>query len=53
MTKFDILIIFAQNIDRGYSLELTCTNNLCFRAKLRKLIYTPVNHSFSYTKVGC
>ena len=35
-----IFLIFAQNIDRGYTLEteavLTSTHNLCFRAKIRK-----------------
>ena len=35
-----IFLIFAQNIDFGYTLEaeavLTSTNNLCFRAKIRK-----------------
>ena len=43
MKKCDIFLIFAQNIDRGYTLEppqyeavLTSTNNLCFRAKTRK-----------------
>ena len=36
-------LIFAQNIDRGYTLEpplteavLTSTHDLCFRAKIRK-----------------
>ena len=40
---FDIFLIFAQNIDCGYTLEppreavLTSTHNLCFGAKIRKL----------------
>ena len=41
--KCDIFLIFAQNIDRWYTLEhrlneavLTSTHNLCFRAKIRK-----------------
>ena len=42
-----LVFIFAQNIDCGYTLEpvltCTCTHNLCFRAKLRKIMYTPVN----------
>ena len=30
-------LTFAQNIDCGYTLELlTSTNNLCFRANIRK-----------------
>ena len=32
--KYDIFLIFAQNIDWGYTLEppvLTCTHNLCFK----------------------
>ena len=45
--------ISAQNIDHGYSLEpldkavLTSTHNLCFWAEIRKIIYTPVNPSFT------
>ena len=54
--------ISAQTIDCGYSLEPSCvlnclgeavlmsTHNLCFWAEIRKLMYTPVNPSF--TKVG-
>ena len=36
--KTNIFLIFAQNIDRGYTLEpiLTSTHDLCFRAKIRK-----------------
>ena len=50
---FLVFFFFAQNIDRGYTLEplteavLTSTHNLCFRAKIRKKMYTPVNPSFS------
>ena len=59
--NFDILNMFAQNIDCGYTLEppqrvptiyvlegeavLTCTHNLCFGAKIRKIgipLHTPV-----------
>ena len=47
MKNCNIFLIFAQNIDCGYSLEpphnidcgysfLTSTHNLCFRAKIRK-----------------
>ena len=44
MKIFDIILIFAQNIDCVYTLEppqfteavLTSTHNLCFRAKIRK-----------------
>ena len=45
--------ISTQNIDCRYSLErlreavLTSTNNLCFWAEIRKLMYTPVNSSFN------
>ena len=39
-------LIFAQNIDCGYTLEPpTSTHNLCFRAKIRKIgipLHTPV-----------
>ena len=45
--NFDIFLIFAQNIDCGYTLEavLTSTHNLCFGAKIRKIgipLHTPV-----------
>ena len=46
--------IFAQNIDCGHTLEppqgkavLTTTHNLCFRAKIRKIMYNPVNPNFT------
>ena len=50
LKKFDIFLIFAQNIDCGYTLELgeavlMSTHNLCFRAKIRKIgvpLHTPV-----------
>ena len=56
MKYFDMFLIFAQNIDCGYTLEprfavLTCTNNLCFRAKVRKNVY-PCYPQFYYIKVG-
>ena len=49
----DNFLIFAQNIDCGYTLEpprrgeavLTSTHNLCFGAKIRKIgipLHTPV-----------
>ena len=58
MNCFDIILIFAQNIDCGYTLEppqvvgtceavLTSTHNLCFRAKIRKKMNTPVHPSFT------
>ena len=50
MNFFDIFLIFAQNIDCVYTLEpplLTSTHNLCFRAKNKKIMYTPVNPSFT------
>ena len=38
--------IFAQKIDRGYTLEpLQCTHDYCFRATCK--------HQFYYIKVGC
>ena len=47
MKNCDFFLIFAQNIDRGYMLELyrlreavevvlTSTHDICFRAKIRK-----------------
>ena len=43
---------FAENIDCGYKAVLTSTHNLCFRGKIRKRMYTPVNRGFT-VKVGC
>ena len=31
---------------------LTCTLNLCFKSKLRKMMYTPNKPQFYYEKVG-
>ena len=54
LKDFDIFLIFAQNIDCGYTLEpprrggsklLMSTHNLCFGAKIRKIgipLQTPV-----------
>ena len=52
MKMFDIFLIFARNIVRGYALVLTSTHNLCFRAKIRNNVY-PCKPQFSYIKVGC
>ena len=44
----DIFHMSSQNIDCGYSLEpLTSIHNLCFWAEIRKIMYTPVNPSFT------
>ena len=49
----DIFQISAQNIDCGYSLEPPRRggsneyHNLCFSAEITKIVYTPVNPSFS------
>ena len=47
-----IFLIFAQNIDCGFTLEpprsvLTSTHNLWFGAKIRKNRYTPAYSSFT------
>ena len=65
MNIFNIFLIFAQNIDCGYTLEppqcggsneteavLTSIHNLFFRAKIRKNVY-PCTPQFFYIKVGC
>ena len=54
MKNCDILLIFAQNIDRGYTLEpvQTSTHDLCFRAKIGKNEY-PYKPQFYNIKVGC
>ena len=49
MNNCDIFIIFAQNIDCGYTLE---PPHLCFGAKIRKKVY-PSKPQFYYIKVGC
>ena len=44
----DIFHISAQNIDCEYSIEpLTSTHNLCFKAEIRKTMYTLINPSFT------
>ena len=48
MKNFDIFLIFAQNIDCGYTsfVGTTSTHNLCFGAKIRKIgipLHTPVS----------
>ena len=49
--KSDIFHISAQNIDCGYSLEPRGGSNeytqSMFWAEIRKLMYTPVNPSFT------
>ena len=54
MKNCDIFLIFAQNIDCGYTLEppQTSTHNLCFGAKIRKNV-NPCKPQFYYMKVGC
>ena len=53
MQKCDIFLIFAQNIDCGYTLVLTSTHNLWFREKNRKKYVYPCKPQFYYIKVGC
>ena len=43
VTKCYVFLILAQNSEA----VLTSTHNLCFRAKIRKIKYTPVNPSFT------
>ena len=51
--KSEIFQISAQNIDCGYSLEpprwggSNEYHNLCFWAEIRKIMYTPINPSFT------
>ena len=54
MKNCDVFLIFAQNIDCGYTFEavLTSTHNLCFGAKIGKNVY-PCKPQFYYIKVGC
>ena len=53
MKNCDVVLIFAQNIDCGYTAVLTSTHNLCFKAKIRKNIVYPCKPQFYYIKVGC
>ena len=62
MKKCDSLLIFAQNIDRGYTLEtaslLKVVSNEYVRSmfleqKNKKNMLTRVNPQFYYIKVGC
>ena len=55
MKKFNTIIIFAQNIDCGYTLEavLMSTHDLSFRAKIKKINVYPCTPQFYYIKVGC
>ena len=56
--KNDIFYISAQNIDSGYTLELPRRGGSneypqsMFYSKIRKIMYTPVNPSFTIFKWG-
>ena len=51
--KYWYFHISTQNIDCWYSLEPPrLTHNLCFWAETRKIMYSLVNPSFFYIKVG-
>ena len=58
MKNCEFVLIFAVNIDRGYTLEppqwtvLMSTHNLCFRAKIKNKVY-PCKPQYYYIKVGC
>ena len=54
MKNCDIFLIFAENIDRVYTLEapLWSTYDLCIKAKIKENMYTPINPRFAI-KVGC
>ena len=53
MKNTDMSRVSAQNIDRGYSFEPPWRDssneyhNTCFEQKKRKIMYTPVNPSFT------
>ena len=53
LKNFDIFLLFAQNMDCGYTLEpvLTSTHNLMFGAKIRE-IGIPLQTPVFYIKVG-
>ena len=43
----DIALIFAKKMLILSEAVITRTHNLCFRAKIRKIMYTPVNPTFT------
>ena len=48
-----MFLIFALNKDHGYTeAVLTSTHNLCYRAKISKIMCTSVNPSFTVQKWG-
>ena len=59
MKFLDIFLIFAQNIDCGYTLEPPQRGGSneypqsMFCSKNKKNMYTRVNPTFFYIKVGC
>ena len=59
MKFFNIFLIFAQNIDCGYTLEPSNSGvsneypQSLFESKNNKILCTPVNPSFTIYKVGC
>ena len=54
MKNYNVFLIFAQNIDCGYTLEpLMSTHNLCVRAKIRRKNVYPCKPQFYYITVGC
>ena len=55
MTIFNIFLIFAQNIDCGYTLEPPHSNEYpqsMFWSKNKEIVY-PGKPQFYYIKVGC
>ena len=56
MKKSDIFHITPENIDCGYSLEPPRSSNeypqSMFSAEIRKIMFTPVNPSFTILKWG-
>ena len=44
MKKYDIFLNFAQNINRGYTLEYPQS---MFKSKKKKIRHTPVNPNFT------
>ena len=58
LKNFDIFLIFAQNIDCGYTLEPPCQGGsneypqYMFWSKNKKNSYTPANPSFAIQKWG-
>ena len=52
MKKSDFFVVFAQNMDCGYTLETNEYPKSMFKSKNKKIMYTPVTSSFTILNWG-